>query len=47
MVQSYRRNKLKKTLDDFSEQIRHTMGCRVVMLVSHKKKADQTLFVTL
>ncbi|OJA17540.1 hypothetical protein AZE42_13394, partial [Rhizopogon vesiculosus] len=44
---NYRRNKLKKTLDDFSEQIRRTMGCRVVMLVSHKKKADQTLSVTL
>ncbi|KAG1742041.1 hypothetical protein EDB19DRAFT_1907804 [Suillus lakei] len=43
----YRKNNLKKTLEDFSEQIRHTMGCRVVMFVSHKKKASQTLSVSL
>ncbi|KAG1846293.1 hypothetical protein F4604DRAFT_1688437 [Suillus subluteus] len=43
----YHKNYLKKTLEDFSEQIRHTMGCHVVMLVSHKKKASQTLSVTL
>ncbi|KAG1753351.1 hypothetical protein EDB19DRAFT_1903006 [Suillus lakei] len=41
----YRKRNLKKVLDDFTEQIRHTMGCRIVMLVSHKKKSDQTLSV--
>ncbi|KAG0693145.1 hypothetical protein DFH29DRAFT_881674 [Suillus ampliporus] len=41
------KNNLKKTLEDFSEQIRRTMGCRVVMFVSHKKKASQTLSVSL
>ncbi|KAG1863662.1 hypothetical protein F4604DRAFT_1929062 [Suillus subluteus] len=44
---SYRKNNLKKTLEDFSMQIQRTMGCRVVMLVSHKKKASQTLSVSL
>ncbi|KAG1883236.1 hypothetical protein F4604DRAFT_1677596 [Suillus subluteus] len=43
----YRKNNLKKVLEDFSEQLRRTMGCHVVMLVSHKKQADQTLNVTL
>ncbi|KAG2090189.1 uncharacterized protein F5147DRAFT_780365 [Suillus discolor] len=43
----YRENNLKKTLEDFAEQIRRTMGCRVVMLVSRKKKASQTLSVSL
>ncbi|KAG1721765.1 hypothetical protein EDD22DRAFT_854317 [Suillus occidentalis] len=43
----YRKNNLKKILDDFSEQVRRTMGCRVVMFVSHKKKASQTLSVSL
>ncbi|KAG1790601.1 uncharacterized protein HD556DRAFT_1445890 [Suillus plorans] len=43
----YRKNNLKKTLEDFAEQIRRTMGCRIVMLVSHKKKASQTLSVSL
>ncbi|KAG1883111.1 hypothetical protein F4604DRAFT_1678020 [Suillus subluteus] len=43
----YRKNNLKKTLEDFAEQIRCTMGCRIVMLVSHKKKASQTLSVSL
>ncbi|KAG1747838.1 uncharacterized protein EDB91DRAFT_1079544 [Suillus paluster] len=43
----YRKNNLKKTLEDFSEQIRRTMGCRVVMFVSHKKKARQKLSVSL
>ncbi|KAG1726473.1 hypothetical protein EDB19DRAFT_1914608 [Suillus lakei] len=41
----YRKRNLKKVLDDFTEQIRRTMGCRIVMLVSHKKKSDQTLSV--
>ncbi|KAG2117573.1 hypothetical protein DEU56DRAFT_919030 [Suillus clintonianus] len=41
------KNNLKKTLEDISEQIRRTMGCRVVMFVSHKKKASQTLSVSL
>ncbi|KAG1747473.1 hypothetical protein EDB19DRAFT_1826196 [Suillus lakei] len=41
----YRKKSLKKVLDDFTEQMRHSMGCRVVMLVSHKKNADQTLSV--
>ncbi|KAG1863116.1 hypothetical protein F4604DRAFT_1683705 [Suillus subluteus] len=41
----YRKKSLKKVLDDFTEQIRRSMGCRVVMLVSHKKNADQTLSV--
>ncbi|KAG2087685.1 uncharacterized protein F5147DRAFT_781214 [Suillus discolor] len=41
----YRKKNLKKVLDDFTEQIRRTMGCRLVMLVSHKKNADQTLSV--
>ncbi|KAG2108114.1 hypothetical protein BD769DRAFT_1392801 [Suillus cothurnatus] len=43
----YRKNNLKKVLEDFSEQLRRTMGCHVVMLVSHKKQANQTLNVTL
>ncbi|KAG1840119.1 hypothetical protein C8R48DRAFT_679662 [Suillus tomentosus] len=43
----YRKNNLKKTLEDFAEQIRRTMGCRIVMLVSHKKKASQTLSISL
>ncbi|KAG1794445.1 uncharacterized protein HD556DRAFT_1443011 [Suillus plorans] len=43
----YRKNNLKKVLEDFSEQLRRTMGCQVVMLVSHKKQANQTLNVTL
>ncbi|KAG1873079.1 hypothetical protein F4604DRAFT_1681149 [Suillus subluteus] len=43
----YRKNNLKKVLEDFSEQLRRTMGCHIVMLVSHKKRADQTLNVTL
>ncbi|KAG1883264.1 hypothetical protein F4604DRAFT_1677614 [Suillus subluteus] len=43
----YRKNNLKKKLEDFSEELRRTMGCRVVMLVSHKKKADKSLAVTL
>ncbi|KAG1718762.1 hypothetical protein EDB19DRAFT_1920080 [Suillus lakei] len=41
----YRKRNLKKVLDDFTEQIHRTMGCRIVMLVSHKKKSDQTLSV--
>ncbi|KAG2109007.1 uncharacterized protein F5147DRAFT_773346 [Suillus discolor] len=41
----YRKRNLKRVLDDFTEQIRRTMGCQVVMLVSHKKKSDQTLSV--
>ncbi|KAG2096964.1 uncharacterized protein F5147DRAFT_778106 [Suillus discolor] len=41
----YRKKNLKKVLDDFTEQIHRTMGCRLVMLVSHKKNADQTLSV--
>ncbi|KAG2130404.1 hypothetical protein DEU56DRAFT_914835, partial [Suillus clintonianus] len=41
----YRKKSLKKVLDDFTEQMRRSMGCRVVMLVSHKKNADQTLSV--
>ncbi|KAG0692864.1 hypothetical protein DFH29DRAFT_1008017 [Suillus ampliporus] len=43
----YRKNNLKKTLEDFAEQIRRTMGCRIVMLVSHKKKGHQSLSVSL
>ncbi|KAG1887756.1 hypothetical protein F4604DRAFT_1674924 [Suillus subluteus] len=45
--QMYRKNNLKKVLEDFSEQLRRTMGCHIVMLVSHKKQADQTLNITL
>ncbi|KAG0693962.1 hypothetical protein DFH29DRAFT_1006752 [Suillus ampliporus] len=41
----YRKRNLKRVLDDFTQQIRHTMGCQIVMLVSHKKKSDQTLSV--
>lgn len=44
---SYRKNNLKKTLDEFSELLRRTMGCHVVMLVSHKKRTDQSLNVAL
>ncbi|KAG1793639.1 uncharacterized protein HD556DRAFT_1476917 [Suillus plorans] len=44
---NYHKNNLKKTLEDFSEQLCCTMGCHVVLLVSHKKRADQTLSVTL
>ncbi|KAG1729312.1 uncharacterized protein EDB91DRAFT_1085759 [Suillus paluster] len=43
----YCKNNLKKILEDFSKQIQHTMGCHVGMLVSHKKKASQTLSVSL
>ncbi|KAG2073656.1 hypothetical protein BDR04DRAFT_1116256 [Suillus decipiens] len=43
----YCKNNLKKTLEDFTEQMRYTMGCRIVMLVSHKKKASQTLSISL
>ncbi|KAG1895264.1 uncharacterized protein F5891DRAFT_1194321 [Suillus fuscotomentosus] len=43
----YHKNNLKKTLEDFAEQIWRTMGCCIVMLVSHKKKASQTLSVSL
>ncbi|KAG2112713.1 uncharacterized protein F5147DRAFT_771253 [Suillus discolor] len=43
----YRKNNLKKKLEEISEELRHTMGCRVVMLVSHKKKTDKSLAVTL
>jgi hypothetical protein len=42
---SYRKNNLKKILDEFSEQLRRTMGCHVVLLVSHKKRTDQSLNV--
>ncbi|KAG1808383.1 uncharacterized protein BJ212DRAFT_1485013 [Suillus subaureus] len=41
------KNNLKKTLEDFSEQIWCTMGCQVVMFVSHKKKASQIMSVSL
>ncbi|KAG2140220.1 uncharacterized protein EDB93DRAFT_1105958 [Suillus bovinus] len=41
----YQKRNLKKILEDFTEQICCTMGCRVVMLVSHKKISDQTLNV--
>ncbi|KAG1892919.1 uncharacterized protein F5891DRAFT_986304 [Suillus fuscotomentosus] len=41
----YRKKNLKKVLDDFTEQMCRTMGCRLMMLVSHKKNADQTLSV--
>ncbi|KAG1830728.1 hypothetical protein DFJ58DRAFT_848381 [Suillus subalutaceus] len=44
---SYCKNNLKKVLEEFSEQLRRSMGCHVVMLVSHKKRVDQTLNVTL
>ncbi|KAG1879764.1 hypothetical protein F4604DRAFT_1679352 [Suillus subluteus] len=41
----YRKKNLKKVLDNFTEQVQCTMGCRIVMLLSHKKNADQTLSV--
>ncbi|KAG1825205.1 hypothetical protein EV424DRAFT_1537908 [Suillus variegatus] len=41
----YRKRHLKKILEDFTEQIRRTMGCQVMILASHKKLADQTLNV--
>ncbi|KAG2358380.1 hypothetical protein BDR07DRAFT_1489516 [Suillus spraguei] len=43
----YRKNNLKKKLEDFSEELCCTMGCQVVMLVSHKKKTDKSLAITL
>ncbi|KAG1870310.1 hypothetical protein F4604DRAFT_1926547 [Suillus subluteus] len=43
----YRKRHLKKTLDDFTEQLRRTMGCQVMILTSHKKSADQTLSVVI
>ncbi|KAG1850129.1 hypothetical protein F4604DRAFT_1687212 [Suillus subluteus] len=43
----YHKNNLKKVLEEFSEQLRRSMGCHVVMFVSHKKRVDQTLNVTL
>ncbi|KAG2153089.1 uncharacterized protein EDB93DRAFT_1249003 [Suillus bovinus] len=41
----YRKKNLKKALEDFTEQMCHTMVCRLMMLVSHKKNSDQTLSV--
>ncbi|KAG0698255.1 hypothetical protein DFH29DRAFT_1071219 [Suillus ampliporus] len=41
----YRKRHLKKYMDDFAEQMCHTMGCRVVILASYKKLADQTLSI--
>ncbi|KAG2089641.1 hypothetical protein BD769DRAFT_1679873 [Suillus cothurnatus] len=41
----YQKKNLKKVLNDFTEQMCCTMGCRLVMFVSHKKNADQTLSV--
>ncbi|KAG2066059.1 hypothetical protein BDR04DRAFT_1121418 [Suillus decipiens] len=43
----YHKNNLKKTLEDFTEQMWCTMGCHIVMLVSHKQKASQTLSISL
>ncbi|KAG1820804.1 hypothetical protein EV424DRAFT_1347051 [Suillus variegatus] len=40
-------NNLKKKLEEISEELCRTMGCRVVILVSHKKKTDKSLAVTL
>ncbi|KAG2338167.1 hypothetical protein BDR05DRAFT_1004409 [Suillus weaverae] len=41
----YQKRHLKKYLDDFTEQMCRTMGCRVEILASHKKPTDQTLSV--
>ncbi|KAG2063376.1 hypothetical protein BDR04DRAFT_1163807 [Suillus decipiens] len=43
----YQKNNLKKKLEDFSEELHCTMGCQVIMLVSHKKKTDKSLAITL
>ena len=40
-IQRYHKNHLKQTLEDFSERLRRTMGCEVVMLVSYKKAGKQ------
>ena len=39
---SYYKNNLKKNLDEFFELLRRTMGCYVVMLVSYKKRTNQS-----
>ncbi|KAG1898922.1 uncharacterized protein F5891DRAFT_981575 [Suillus fuscotomentosus] len=41
----YQIKNLKKVFDDFTEQMRRTMGYQLMMLASHKKNADQTLSV--
>ncbi|KAG1797214.1 hypothetical protein EV424DRAFT_1546703 [Suillus variegatus] len=41
----YRKRNLKKNLDAFSQEVRRTMGCRIVMLVSHKKPGEMSLGV--
>ncbi|KAG1832273.1 hypothetical protein F4604DRAFT_1946218 [Suillus subluteus] len=43
----YRKRSLKKTLENFSEELRRTMGCRIVMLVSHKKTTDMSLSISI
>ncbi|KAG1901340.1 uncharacterized protein F5891DRAFT_1187625 [Suillus fuscotomentosus] len=45
--QEKEKDNLKKKLEEISEELCRTMGCRVVMLVSHKKKTDKSLAVTL
>jgi len=39
---SYCKNNLKKILDEFFELLRRTIGCYVVMLVSYKKRTNQS-----
>ncbi|KAG2076589.1 hypothetical protein BDR04DRAFT_1114140 [Suillus decipiens] len=41
----YQKRNLKKVLKEFTEQVCHTMGCQIVMLVSHKENSNQTLSV--
>ncbi|KAG1786054.1 uncharacterized protein HD556DRAFT_1450035 [Suillus plorans] len=43
----YRKRNLKKILDNFSQEIARTMGCRIIMLVSHKKSGEMSLGVSI
>ncbi|KAG1901604.1 uncharacterized protein F5891DRAFT_979420 [Suillus fuscotomentosus] len=43
----YRKRNLKKILDNFSQEIARTMGCRIVMLISHKKSGEMSLGVSM
>ncbi|KAG1776137.1 hypothetical protein EV702DRAFT_1046307 [Suillus placidus] len=44
--EKYQKKHLKKALDDFTKQMRHTMECQVMILISHKKSTDQTLSIS-
>ncbi|KAG1859424.1 hypothetical protein C8R48DRAFT_673966 [Suillus tomentosus] len=47
MAEQEKENNLKKKLEEIPEELCRTMGCQVVMLVSHKKKTNKSLAVIL